>query len=138
MFKKIAVGAAALALPLALVAAPAQAGEKKGADDPSIAIKKIEAAKRGFDVKVKYSCDTEGKKDKYGKVYVSLTQHKVKYDGEKWVKCDGEEAKTWVHLDHKYGHLYTGKAKVKATITDPQDEEAEDSETVKIKVRTKH
>jgi hypothetical protein len=62
MFKKIAVGAATLALPLALVATPAQAGEKKGADDPTIAIKKIEAAKYGFNVKVAYTCDTEGKR----------------------------------------------------------------------------
>jgi hypothetical protein len=40
-------------------------------------------------------------------------------------------------LDHEYGHLYSGKAKVKATLTDPQDEEASDSEHVKLKVKKK-
>ena len=146
MFKQIAVGTAALALPLALVAAPAQAGERgKGADDPSVEIKKVQAAKKGFNVKVKYECDTEqdkhhkkGKEDKWGKLEVSLTQKHVKYDGEKWVKCDGEAEKVWVYLDHDYGHLYTGKAEVKAKLTDPQHEKAYDSEYVKIKVRSKH
>jgi hypothetical protein len=153
---RLALGAATLALPLtALGAAPASASQYGGYDDdnePSISIKDVKVHGYDVEVKVKYRCytdqddhdndyskygkDDDGKDDEEvedGEIKVTLTQKHVKYSGEEDVECDGDWAYTWIELDRDYGHLKKGKAWVKATITDPQDEKDSDREEVRIK-----
>jgi hypothetical protein len=148
------IGAAALALPLtALGAAPAMANDRhNGADDPKINIKAVWVKRGDVKVKVGYKCDTDRRDSdtdrrdsdtdrrdrKRGEIEVKLRQHHVKYSGDKRVKCDGEWASTVITLDKDRGRLHRGHAKVKATITDPQDEEARDKEHVRIKRHNRH
>ena len=149
MFKRIAVGAIGLALPLALAAAPAVAGERHHDDaaDPEIAIKDVYAKHGDIYVKVKYECETEDdngyrkaghKKDDDATIEVTLTQRHVKYAGDAEPNCDGKERYATIELEREYGHLYTGKAKVTATITDEQGETDTDTEHVKVKVYKHH
>ena len=149
MFKRIAVGAIGLALPLALAAAPAVASGRNhhGAADPEIAIKNVYASDGDIFVKVKYQCESEDdhgyrkaghKDDDDATIEVTLTQRHVEYAGDAEPNCNGKDNYATIKLERKYGHLYTGKAKVTATITDDQGEEASDTERVRVKVYKHH
>ena len=162
LFKKAALGVAALALPLtALGAAPAMADRSEGppkhhkADDPEVQIKSdVVHVKKGKDieVKVRYKCDTEKRRGGHGKISAStangidhgddegrlkvvLRQKNAKYSGWVDVECDNKWAKTFVELEKDSGRLKSGDANVRAVLIDPQGEKATDRDSVDVKVK---
>ena len=104
--KRIVGLAGALALPLAaLAAAPAEAGGKHDNDHYKSDPPYVEVINKGHGkVVVKYSCDTEGRYDKYGKLTLTFADWKYKQH----VKCDGDVDKIVV----KGGPALHGEVKV--------------------------
>ena len=160
-FRKIALGAAALALPLtALGAAPAHAGyDHRGTPEPSIHIKDVDAkvikkvVVHKYDdkvvkkitfkypdpvVKVGYKCYTEqdkkvkGTEVENGEIKAILKQKKAYRYGEADAICDGTWRKAKVVLEDGKGKLKPGHAWVAAKITDPQDKSAYDKEKAHV------
>ena len=158
--RKIALSAAALALPLtALGAAPAHAdGDYKGTPGPSIYIKDVDAKvvkkivvhkyedykkvvikKHWPDpvVKVGYKCFTKqtkapGTEVENGEIKAILKQKKAYRYGEADAICDGTWRKAKVVLEDGKGRLKPGHAKVAAKITDPQDKSDYDAEKTSV------
>jgi hypothetical protein len=159
--RKIALSAAALALPLtALGAAPAHAGyDHRGTPGPSIYIKDVNAKvvkkivvhkyedykkivikthRPDPVVKVGYKCFT--KQDKYkpgtevenGEIKAVLKQKKAKRYGSAEAVCDGTYRKARVVLEDGWGKLKPGHAWVAVKITDPQDKSAYDAEKTHV------
>ncbi|MFL6065039.1 MAG: hypothetical protein ACJ72G_10260 [Friedmanniella sp.] len=135
--KKIALFAAAAALPLtALAATPASATEHHSSD-PSIYIKQVSYHYDYFNVKVKYRCYSED--DDYGKVYVTVKQHDAYYESDyEDAYCDGDWHYEWVQADNEHGELESGYLRVSAEVKDYDDNYDHDRQTYKIRFNDHH
>ncbi|HEX8509347.1 MAG TPA: hypothetical protein VF635_07605 [Propionibacteriaceae bacterium] len=146
MFKRIAVGAIGLALPLTLIGAPAFASDKKDRDELRVEIVKVKVYNGKFKVDVEYVCGDEDDNDRRyksknhkndsdeGDIKVTLTQKHAKYAGGADAECDGKRHDATITLDHKDGKLKSGRADVKAVLKF-DDEKETDHETVRLYVK---
>ena len=130
MFKRIAIGAVSLAMPLAMAGAPAFASHHggHGYNRPDIDITDVDYKYGKFVVDVDYDCSPEYSG---AEIKVKLKLNHSYYEGKKWVDCDEDDASVYL-----WGHdrVQRGYGYVDASITDRRGRTASDDATIKVKV----
>ncbi|HYP44165.1 MAG TPA: hypothetical protein VEQ66_03085 [Propionibacteriaceae bacterium] len=136
MFKRIAIGAVSLALPLAALAgAPAYATDKDhgGHDsEPTIEITDLNYKHGKFVVDVDYECAPEHSR---ARVWVKLKLNHAYFEGYEKVHCDDDEASIYLY---GHGKLKSGHAHVDAYIKEKDGDTDHDYAKYEVRVKRGH
>lgn len=134
MFKRIAIGAVSLALPLAALGAAPASAASRGHDGPEIDIQRVAFQDGYFKVKVDYDCEPDHAE---AKIRIKLSQDRVTYRGSEEVDCDDDEATIKLYKDGR-GRLKNGHAHVRAVIVDKHGDRDRDDADVRLRVKWHH